>query len=174
MNPNSVVKIPVAVLVERSKAQSPWLDYTWRAVDVLPGTVTAAPWTPVGLKDNTNQFVAGSATIELHRMQVPNYRDNLASGVPSLWVVLRPTGGEPPYSVLTVTADPAEGEAATEAGDDLVEAVAMPASIHRQLAVFIAEHNNIERPFSKRRRERPDLEALARRNRLAGRSNERD
>ena len=45
---------------------------------------------------------------------------------PLLWVVLRPTGAEPPYDVLAVTADPAEGEASTEAGNDLVETVPMP------------------------------------------------
>ena len=47
----------------------------------------------------------------------------------SLWVVLRPTGVEPPYELLAVTADPAEGEAFTEAGNDLVEMVAMPEPI---------------------------------------------
>jgi Protein of unknown function (DUF3305) len=161
LNPVALVTIPVGVLVERSKAQSPWLDYTWRAIDVLVGELTAAPWTPVGLKGETDKFFAGSATIGLYRMEVANYRDNLASGAPSLWVVLRPTGGDPPYSLLTVTADPAEGEAATEAGDDLVEAVAMPHSIRRQVEVFVAEHD-VDRPFIKRQRDRPELDARVR------------
>jgi len=167
LNSVALMALPVGVLVERSKAQSPWLDYTWRAIDVLPGAVTAAPWTPVGLKGETNKFFAGSATVELYRMEVPNYRDNLASQVPSLWVVLRPTGGEPPYSVLTVTADPAEGEAATEAGNDIVDAVPMPATIRRQLEIFVTEHD-VDRPFIKRQRIRSDREALARRNGRAG------
>ena len=42
MNPRALVRIPVGVLVERSKAQSPWADYTWRAIDVLPGGEDAA------------------------------------------------------------------------------------------------------------------------------------
>lgn len=160
MKPLALVTIPVGVLVERSKAQSPWLDYTWRPIDILPGEVPAAPWTPVGLKGETNKFFAGSATVELYRTEAANYRDNLASGVASLWVVLRPTGGDPPYSLVSVTADPAEGEAATEAGSDLVEAVPMPPEIRRQLARFVAEHD-VARPFVKRERERPELEALA-------------
>ena len=71
-------------------------------------------------------FYAGAATIELHRTETANYISNLESGAPLLWVVLRPTGAEPPYDVMTVTADPAEGEAFTEAGNDLVETVPMP------------------------------------------------
>jgi Protein of unknown function (DUF3305) len=162
LNPVALITIPVGVLVERSKAQSPWLDYTWRAIDVLPGELTAAPWTPVGLKGETDRFFAGSTEIGLYRMEVANYRTNIASGAPSVWVVLRPTGGDPPYSLLTVTADPAEGEAATEAGDDLVEAVAMHPDIRRQVEVFVAEHD-VDRPFIKRQRDRPELDPRARR-----------
>jgi len=164
LKPLALVAIPVGVLVERSKAQSPWADYTWRAIEVLPGEVTAAAWTPVGRRGETNVFFAGSATLELYRTEAPNYRDNLATGAPSLWVVLRPTGVDPPYSLLTVTADPAEGEAATEAGGDLVEAVAMPRVIRQHLEAFVAEHD-VGQSFVKRQRDRPDLEALARGNR---------
>ena len=89
---------------------------------------------------------------------------------PGLWVVLRPTGGEPPYTVFTVTADPAEGEAFTEAGSDLVEQVAMPAPIGALVEAFVAEHH-VERPFIKRARERADPEALARR---AGKSEDKE
>ena len=66
-------------------------------------------------------FYAGSADVELYRSETAHYRDNLATGAPSLWVVLRPTEAEPPYELIAVTADPAEGEAFTEAGADLVE-----------------------------------------------------
>jgi hypothetical protein len=161
LNPLALVWIPVGVLVRRSKAQSPWTDYTWRVSEVLPGELAATQWTPVGLRGETDTFFAGSANLEFYRTETPNYRDNLATEVPSLWVVLRPTGGDPPLSVLTVTADPAEGEAATEAGGDLVEAVAMPPLIRQRLEAFVAEHG-VDRAFVKRQRERPQLEALAR------------
>jgi hypothetical protein len=51
-----------------------------------------------------------------------------------------------------VTADPAEGEAFTDAGNDLVETVPMPPAIIGSIGDFIAEHH-VERPFVKRRRE---------------------
>lgn len=53
--------------------------------------------------------------------------------------------------LLCVTADPAEGEALTGAGNDLVEPVPMPASIRRTVANFIAEYH-VERAFFKRER----------------------
>ena len=39
------------------------------------------------------------ATIELHRSETAHYRNNLSTGAPTLWVVLRETGAEPPYQV---------------------------------------------------------------------------
>ena len=55
--------------------------------------------------------------------------------------------------LLAVTADPAEAEALTDAGSDLVEPVPMPAAIAEAINDFIARHH-VERPFFKRRRER--------------------
>jgi hypothetical protein len=162
LNSRALVRVPVGVIVARRKAKSPWLDYTWSVTEVLPDAAEAAPWTPVGQKDATDRFYVGGTDIQLYRTETANYRDNLASGSPRLWVVLRSTGGSPPYALFAVTADPAEGEAATEAGDDLVEAVAMPKSICRILESFVSEHG-VDRPFIKRQRDRQRPEALARR-----------
>jgi Protein of unknown function (DUF3305) len=155
-------RIPVGVVVERRKAVSQWIDFTWRPVSVLAGQPDTAAWTVLSEKGEGALFYAGAVDIELHRTETGNYRDNLTSAKPSLWVVLRPTNVEPPYEVFAVTADPAEGEAFTEAGNDLVEAVAMPDLIRDALDAFIAEHH-VERQFFKRQRDRADPEALARR-----------
>jgi hypothetical protein len=151
VTPTALIRIPVGVVVERRKAKSPWLDFLWRPVSVLAGTPSAAPWTPIGAEADRTIFYAGAGVIALHRSETANYRDNLASGAPALWVVLRPTGSEPAYDVLTVTADPSEGEALTDAGNDLVETVPMPSAIIGAIGDFIAEHH-VERPFVKRRR----------------------
>jgi hypothetical protein len=66
---------------------------------------------------------------------------------------MRPTTSEPPYELLTVTADPAEGEAFTDAGSNLVEAVPMPPEIADIVGRFVATHH-VERPFVKRQRDR--------------------
>ena len=106
-----LVRIPVGVVIERRKAKSPWVDFVWRPVAVLPGVPDAAPWTALdGDADRTN-FYGGAAEIELYRSDTSGYRDNLATGAALLWVVLRPTGLEPPYEIAAVTAEPSEGEA---------------------------------------------------------------
>jgi hypothetical protein len=79
-----------------------------------------------------------------------------------LWVVLRPSDGEPPYRLTLVTADPAEGEAVTLVGDDLVDSVPMPPTVQQIIGAFIAEHH-VEHEFVKRERDRANPEALARR-----------
>jgi hypothetical protein len=64
--------------------------------------------------------------------------------------------------VFLVTADPAEGEAMTEAGNDLVESVPMVETICDQVAAFVAEHH-VEQTFVKRTRDRANPDSLGRR-----------
>ena len=153
MTSTALARIPVGVVVERHKAKSPWLDFLCRPVSVLAGVPAAAPWTVIRSTGEVTTFYAGEAVIELHRTETANYRDNLASGTPKLWVVMRPAEGEVGFDLLFVTADPAEGEALTGAGNDLVEAVAMPALIREIVESFIAEHH-VEQSFFKRQRDR--------------------
>lgn len=160
---SALLSIPVGVVVERRKADSKWIDFTWRPVSVLVGEPAAQPWTVLSEAGEVTTYYAGTAAVEFHRGETGNYRDNLVAG-PHLWVVLRPTGVDPPYDVVRVTADPSEGEAFTEAGNDLVETVPMPEPIHDALEAFVAEHH-VDRPFYKRKRNRADPEALGRRTR---------
>jgi hypothetical protein len=156
--------IPVGVVVERTKSASQWSDYLWRPAAVLVGVPDTPAWTVLEGDDERTLFYVGASEIELYRTETPYYRDNLATRAPLLWVMLSPTEGEPPYKLVTVTADPAEGEALTLAGDNLVDTVPMPATIADTLAAFIAEHH-VEREFVKRKRDRANPEALARRTR---------
>jgi hypothetical protein len=119
-------------------------------------------WTIIREQEGTTLFYAGSATVDLYRSETARYRDNLTTGAPSVWIVLTPSEGERPYAVSAVTVDPAEGEAFTEAGANLVEAVPMPEVLRRAVENFVAEHH-VETDFVKRERRRADPEALARR-----------
>lgn len=157
----ALVRMSIGVIVERQKAASPWIDFVWRSVAVLPGQPGTQPWTVLSSDGDMTRFYAGAGEIRLYRSETANYRDNLASETPSVWVALRQTEGQPPYEVFAVTADPAEGESFTEAGNDLVEAVPMPDAIRDLVAAFVAEHH-VEREFVKRKRDRLDPEAMAR------------
>lgn len=157
-----MLSISVGVVVERRKADSPWTDFVWRSVAVLPDQPEMTPWTVIREQEGTTLFYAGSATVDLYRSETARYRDNLATGAPTVWIVLTPSEGAWPYAVSAVTADPAEGEAFTGAGANLVEAVPMPEVLRKAIENFIAEHH-VETEFVKRERRRADPEALARR-----------
>jgi len=155
-----LVTIPVGVVIERRRSNSPWVDFVWHPIAVLPGVPDAAPWTALDGDAERANFYGGAATIALHRSDTSGYRDNLASGAALLWVVLRPTGHEPPYEIAAVTADPGEGEALTASATDVVETVPMPEPVRAALADFVARHH-VEHRFVKRERDRADPEAMA-------------
>ena len=169
MSPSAtpLLRIPVGVVVERHKADSPWIDFVWRGIGVLPDEPEMRSWTLLREQNETAMYYAGSATVDLYRSETERYRDNLASRSPSIWVVLSPSEGAWPYAVSAVTADPAEGEAFTIAGVNLVEAVPMPEVFREAIENFIAEHH-VEREFVKRKLGRADPEALARRHQEGG------
>jgi hypothetical protein len=156
------LRIRVGIVVERRKADSPWINFVWRSIGVLPDAPEMMPWTLLREQDDATLFYAGSASIDLYRSETERYRENLATGAPSVWIVLSPSEGPWPYTVLAVTADPAEGEAFTSAGANLVEAVPMPDALRDAIENLVAEHN-VESEFFKRERRRADPETLARR-----------
>ena len=156
-----LVSIPVGVVVERSKSANQWAEFYWRPVGVLPGVPEAAPWTKLSEAGEHVTFYAGSAEIKLYRTETSSYRDNLALEAPLLWVILQPVERDPPFELLAVTADPAEGEAMTEAGVNLVDSVPMPLPMQEAISAFIAEHH-VEQVFVKRKRDRANPEALGR------------
>ena len=162
-----LLRIPVGVVVERCKTDSPWGDFIWRGVGVLPGEPEMTPWTVLREQDEATLYYAGSASVDLYRSETARYRDNLATGSPHVWIVLSPSESAWPYAVATVTTDPAEGEAFTEAGANLVEAVPMPDVLREAIESFIAEHH-VEQEFFKRERRRADPEVLARRHHEGG------
>jgi hypothetical protein len=133
--------ISVGVVVERSKAASQWSDYLWRTAKVLPGVPDTPPWSKLEGDDVRALFYAGAADVELHRTETTNYRDNLGTDSPLLWVVLERTDAEQPYHLRLVTADPAEGEAMTLVGENIVDSVPMPASVEQTIAAFIKEQH---------------------------------
>ncbi|HZT28167.1 MAG TPA: DUF3305 domain-containing protein [Pseudolabrys sp.] len=154
--------ITVGVVVERSSGASRWADVLWRPVQVLSGVPDTPAWTKLSEDDGRTAFYAGAADIELFRSEAGNYRENLLVERPLLWVALNASEGDPPYRLAGVTADPAEGEAWASLGHEIVETIAMPDTVLAEVAAFV-EQNYVEQPFRKRKRDRVNPEALARR-----------
>jgi hypothetical protein len=153
--------IPVGVVVERRKAISQWAETLWRPVAVLVGSPDVAAWTVLAQDGHRVAYYAGSSEIALYGSEVENYRRNLSSETPAVWVVMHATAGEPPYVIGGVSVDPAEGERWSETGTAIVEAVAMPAAVRDEIAAFVAQFP-AQPNFVKRQRDRADPEVLAR------------
>jgi hypothetical protein len=147
-------QMTVGLVLERRTLSGEWGGVGWRAVTVFAQAPDVAPWTPLGGGKDVAKFYAGAYPISLFSTDTANYRDNLSSDAPKLWVVMRlaEPGVEPPVGVLLVTADPAEGEGNTEAGSNMVDTLAMPPEVAGVVAAFIETHH-VERPIIKRRRD---------------------
>lgn len=154
--------LTIGLVVERRRIENAWAaaqgnPYAWRPVAVFVVPPDVAPWTTLRVTADSATYYAGAHGIHLFSTDTANYRDNLESDQPRLWVVLRPEGSEPPVEIAAVTADPAEGEGHTEAGTNTVETIAMPPEIAGEIAHFIAAHH-VERPIIKRRRDRAEAD----------------
>jgi hypothetical protein len=153
-------RFEIGVLVAKRRLKGPWAGHAWVPQGVLPGVPATAPWTRLAVTEDEELYYAGAHEVRLHRSDTSHYGDNLAASRPSLWVALRPVGDE--VEVAAVTADPYEGESRADGIGEIVEAVPMPPEIQARVAAFFAAFH-VERPFVKRKRDRGDPEALARR-----------
>ena len=151
-----VTRMSVGVILEKRPARSNWQGVIWEAHAVLPEPAAVEPGAALG----GGLVYAGAFEIEANTTDTGYYRDNLESGAPQIWVVLRPREGDAPPEIARVTCDPNEGEGYAGTGWDIVNVVPMPQPIAAAFAAFVAEHH-VERAFVKRKRDRADPEALA-------------
>lgn len=159
------VRVEVGVVVERRPGVTPWAEHAWAAVDVLEDFPDVAPWTALREDAGRTLFFAGAAEVALHPTDTDNYIHNLEQDPPRIWVLLRPVEQAPGYQLQAVTVDAGEAQLYAESGTDLLEALPMPAGLRLLLDRFVAEHHKV-REFHKRKRDRADSEALARRSRV--------
>ena len=105
---------------------NPWIDHVWSPAMILDEVPATAPWTVLSRRADATTLLRG---LRLHRTvqsETGNYRDNLIDGEPRLWIVLRQPGWRARLELVTVTADPTEGEAMFESGCDVIGTVPMP------------------------------------------------
>lgn len=155
------VSLPIGIVVEKRKSKHPWADWNWKPVAVFIDA-ELAEIEPVRLLqgDDFEQFHAGTLPLNLHRKDTEALRLNLMLPEPELYVVLREDEeGETdlPYRPFMVTASSYDAQDFTDAGDDLIEKVAMPESVAAFIQAFVEEHH-VEEEFKKRRRDRLNTE----------------
>ena len=161
MNPNSL-RIPVGVLAERRPAVTKWADDVWRVVEVLEDAPPVPPWTLLRVEAGRSLFFVGAAEVVLHPTDTSNYKHNMEAAQPLVWVALRPAATPSGFMLQTVTVDPGEAHLHADTGNDLLESLPMPPGLLAATQDFIARHH-VERQFYKRKRDKADPEALARR-----------
>ena len=143
----------VGVVVRRRSVDNPWVDELWSPAMILEEVPATAPWAVLSREAEATTYYAGSASIELFSSDTANYRDNLADGMPQIWVALRRQDGGAELELTKVTADPTEGEALFESGCEVIGTVPMPAEIASWIAAFV-DRFHVERAFHKRKRDR--------------------
>ncbi len=156
--------LPVGIVVERRDSTHPWQDHLWRPVGVLPGAPAgdpSGPWKRLRHGEGWEQYLAGTLTIELHRTDTEAYLDCLAADPPRVFVVLQEDpDGEHEVRPFLATVSTYEAQDYADAGENIVEGVAMPESIIAWLRAFVDAHH-VEQPFRKRRLRRNKEEATS-------------
>ena len=145
--------IHVGIEVEKRPAKSRWLDHVWRVSSLRLPAPDLAPWTVLSEDANRTLYYAGSAELAIYSADTKVYKDNVEAAAPSVYAVLRRAAGPTGLRLYCVTVDPTEAHAHADVGDDLVEALPMPKSVHLWISAFVARHH-VERKEWKRKRDR--------------------
>jgi hypothetical protein len=153
--------MPVGIVVERRRLASPWQDHDWHAVAVLPGAPEAGPWTTIAEGDGWTRYHAGIALLEMFEKETQTYQFNIEGAQPAVYVFLRRADNERGIDLLGATVCAGEADAHSGAGDDIIDAVAMPPAVLDWVRAFVAAHPPLL-DFYKRERRPADPEALAR------------
>jgi hypothetical protein len=158
----------LGVVLERRRSGSPWQDWTWLPVAVIPGAPPVeGGWRLLREGDDWAHFHAATLPLELYRSDTDGYRLNLSQDPPRLWVALRPDDegegeGEPGAMVpFFVTASAHECEVYQVSGREAVETVPMPPEVMALLRDFVDQHH-VDVPFEKRERKRHHPDGPAR------------
>ncbi len=160
--------MPLGLLLERRKIDHPWQEYAWHVYGVLPGARDDAEWDLVSQDEKQTVYLAQTMTVELFQRETEGYKNNLESGQPAVFVVLRQGEEEDERDVepFLMTACPYEAADYLESGEEIVEAVPMPDGVRIWVENFVAEHH-VEQKFKKRKLRRQE-DGLARRIPMGG------
>jgi Protein of unknown function (DUF3305) len=143
--------MPISVVIERRASNSPWQDYVWRAVGVLPKAADGRGQL-LASGEGWAQFQGGTLDLELFRGETEGYLTNLSQPQPVIFVVMRRAddAGELDYEPFLATACPYEAMGYTSSDDIITEGVPMPMEVMVWLQEFVALYH-VDVPFKKRK-----------------------
>ncbi len=156
----SEVSIPLGIVVEKRDSDHPWADCIWMPVSVFLNAAPTVKWEKLRSSPGCIRYHAGTLLLTLHRKETEALRANLMLPVPELYVVLQEDEdphAEFPYFAHAVTASAYDAQDMMDAGDDIVEKVAMPEVVAAFIQAFVEEHH-VDQEFIKRKRDKLKLE----------------
>lgn len=146
----------MGVVLRRRVGVTRWSAWSWKAVDVLPGS-GAADWRVLRQDGEVTDFHAATPMLELHGAETEAYLHGLAANVPAIYVVLRDgENSERPLEVLLATVSPYEAQDYADSGEELIEKIAMPPAVMAWVRDFVNKHHH-EEVFKKRKRDKTDI-----------------
>jgi hypothetical protein len=154
------VSIPLGIIVEKRKSTHPWADWIWRPIAVFMNAGEVSSWQELMRGEDYIRYHAATLPLTLHRKETEALRLNLMLDVPELYVVLQENEdqmSEFPYVPHIVTASSYHAQDFHDAGDQIVEKVAMPEGVAALIQAFVEEHH-VDEVFIKRRRDKLDTE----------------
>lgn len=154
------VSLSLGIVVEKRKSSHPWADWTWTPVSVFLNASETAEWVELLRGDDFVRYHAATLPLVLHRKETEALRINLMLDQPELYVVLQENEdaeSEFPYVPHVVTASSYDAQDFHDAGDDIIEKIAMPEAVAAFVQAFVEQHH-IDQEFIKRRRDRISLE----------------
>lgn len=151
MTPDSETRL-VAVLAECRRGVTPWQEWVWQPMEVLEQAPDLPAWSVLRQDGRSTLYFAGLAEVALHPSDTDNYRHNLGSEKPRIWVVLRPVEAAPGMALHCATVDAGEAHNYADVGSDLLEALPLPPGLGAWVEDFCARHHKV-RGFSKRKRD---------------------
>lgn len=148
-----MITMPLGVVVERREIDNPWEDYDWRTVAVIPGAPPVDEWRTLREGEGWIHYHVATLPLELFRRETEGYKQNLSNEMPVVYVVLRQgeEAEESEIEAALVTVCPFEAQDYLDAGDDLVDGVAMPDSVAAWMTEFV-DYHHVHEPFKKRKR----------------------
>lgn len=145
--------IPLGIVLRKSPGVTRWAKWVWKAVAVMPGAAQAN-WRELRREGEVVEYHAATVPLELWRTDTEAYRTELATKVPSIYVVMRETPEEEhPLEVVLATASPFDGQDYTDNGEDIVELVPMSEALLALVQRWIDKHHE-EEIFVKRKRDK--------------------
>lgn len=153
-----LISMPVGIVVERRDLDNRWQKVAWKPIGVLPGAGPIDASKILLRGDGWVHYHMATLPLELHRKETLAYKTNLNDNPPRLFIVLRTDDdpeAEEEVTPFLVTASPFQAQDYLDAGDDIVEGVAMPDAVIAWIRAF-CDHHHVDEPFKKRKRKRYD------------------